>query len=121
MKNTINFFEIPSTNFDRAVTFYNTVFNIQLHHELVMGVQSAIFPDGGENAVNGAVVFGANYKPADGGCMVYLNVNHQMAEVLARIEPAGGQVLMPPTDIGFGHIAFFRDTEGNRIGLHSEE
>ncbi len=120
MKNTINWFEIPSVDFDRAVRFYNTVFNVQLHNEFVMGVQSGIFPDGGEGSVNGAVVFGPNYEPSAKGSVVYLNANNQLKTILERIEPAGGKVLMPPTDIGFGFIAFFLDTEGNKIGLHSE-
>ena len=121
MRNIINFFEIPSTDFDRAVQFYRAVLNIHLHQEQVMGVQSAIFPGDGENVVNGAVVHHPNYEPSDKGCVIYLNVSHEMEAVLARIEPAGGQILMVPTDIGFGRIAFFRDTEGNKIGLHTED
>ena len=54
------------------------------------------------------------------GIVVYLNVTDQMQAVLDRIEPAGGKIAMPPTDIGFGFIAFFLDTEGNKVGLHSE-
>lgn len=120
MKNTINWFEIPSADFDRAVRFYSTVFNVELHIENVMGVQSGIFPNGDENAVNGAVVFSPNYEPSTKGSVVYLNVTGQMQAVLDRIEPAGGKIAMPPTDIGFGFIAFFLDTEGNKVGLHSE-
>ena len=120
MKNTINWFEIPATDFDRAVRFYSTVFNVQLHNELVMGVQSAIFPGDGEESVNGAIVFGDHYAPSSSGSVVYLNADHQLDAILSRIETAGGKILLPATDIGFGFIAHFLDTEGNRVGLHSE-
>jgi len=120
VKNTINWFEIPSTDFDRAVKFYSTVFNVQLHMETVMGVQSGIFPGDGEESVNGAIVFGGNYEPSTKGSVVYLNVTGEMQTVLSRIESAGGKIVLPTTDIGFGFIAFFLDTEGNKVGLHSE-
>jgi predicted enzyme related to lactoylglutathione lyase len=39
---------------------------------------------------------------------------------LGKVEAAGGKVLMDKISIGEnGFIAFFLDTEGNRVGLHS--
>jgi predicted enzyme related to lactoylglutathione lyase len=37
------------------------------------------------------------------------------------IEPAGGSIAVPKTDIGsgFGLFAHFVDSEGNKVGLHS--
>jgi predicted enzyme related to lactoylglutathione lyase len=41
--------------------------------------------------------------------------------VVARVEPAGGQVVVPETPIGDpGTIAVIIDSEGNRVGLHQE-
>jgi predicted enzyme related to lactoylglutathione lyase len=120
MKNTINWFEIPATDFDRARRFYSTIFNVKLHEETVMGIQSAIFPGDGEESANGAIVFGGDYAPSTKGCVVYLNADGQLDTVLGRIEAAGGKVLQPATDIGFGFIAYFLDTEGNKVGLHTE-
>jgi predicted enzyme related to lactoylglutathione lyase len=39
---------------------------------------------------------------------------------MARIREAGGEVLQEPQDMGpmIGTLAFFKDTEGNRIGVH---
>ena len=41
--------------------------------------------------------------------------------MLARVERAGGSIVVPKTDIGgdFGFFAHFVDTEGNKVGLHS--
>jgi uncharacterized protein len=39
---------------------------------------------------------------------------------VARVEPAGGRLLVAETPIGEqGAIAIFADSEGNRIGLHA--
>jgi predicted enzyme related to lactoylglutathione lyase len=39
---------------------------------------------------------------------------------LAKVEKAGGKILMPKTAIGEnGFIAHFADTEGNRVAFHS--
>ena len=45
-----------------------------------------------------------------------------MDGVLDKIESAGGKVLMAKTAISpeIGHMAFFEDSEGNKIGLHSQ-
>ena len=45
-----------------------------------------------------------------------------MDDVLSKIEIEGGQILMGKTKISddIGYMAFFRDTEGNRVALHSQ-
>jgi len=56
------------------------------------------------------------------GSIIYLNANPAMDDVLAKIEPEGGQILMGKTLIteDIGYMAFFKDTEGNRVALHSQ-
>jgi predicted enzyme related to lactoylglutathione lyase len=45
-----------------------------------------------------------------------------VATEAAQVEAAGGQIIIPKTDIGeFGFFAQLIDTEGNRIGLHSNK
>ena len=60
--------------------------------------------------------------PCMDGALIYLNSNPSIQDVLDRIEPAGGQVLMPKVQISpeAGCIAYFIDTEGNRIDLWSQ-
>ena len=39
---------------------------------------------------------------------------------LAQVEKAGGKIVMPKTSTGGnGFMALFKDTEGNRVALHS--
>jgi hypothetical protein len=75
-------------------------------------------PDG---KVRGALVQSQWHTPSMDGAVVYLNANPNIQEVLDRIEPAGGKVLMPRTLINehIGYMAFFADTEGNRVALHA--
>ena len=59
-------------------------------------------------------------EPSDQGTTVYLNAGHDLGVHLARVEKAGGKVLMPKTDIGEnGFMAQILDTEGNKVALHS--
>ena len=60
-------------------------------------------------------------QPSKKVTLVYLNCNGTLDSVVSRVEKAGGNVVMPKTDIGPpGFIAVVVDTEGNSVGLHSE-
>ena len=113
-------FEIPSSNFERAVKFYESVFQITLKRETIGG-DLAVFP-GGENSVNGAVVSQAGYVPAANGAVVYLNSGDDLTPYLDRVVAAGGSVITAKTALppGMGHYAHFGDSEGNRVGLFSQ-
>ena len=41
----------------------------------------------------------------------------------SRVEDAGGKVIMPKTKISdeIGYMAFFFDTEGNKLAFHSSK
>jgi predicted enzyme related to lactoylglutathione lyase len=119
MQNAINWFEIPVTDMDRAVKFYNAIFETTLTVEKTPGGQMAMLPSE-QGAVGGALFKGEGYKPSQEGAVLYLNGGDDLSHVLNRVAGAGGQVIMPKTDIGEnGFMAFFIDTEGNKVGLHS--
>ena len=120
MANVINWFEIPASNFERAKKFYASILKAELHVESMMGTEMAFFPVEG-NDVGGAICAGENYKPSADGTVPYLNGGKDLTTILNRVEGAGGKVIMPKTKISdeIGHMAFFFDTEGNKIALHS--
>jgi predicted enzyme related to lactoylglutathione lyase len=116
----INWFEIPTTDLDRASRFYTEVLGVSLKREHFAPTETdlAVF-QGEEESVKGALIADARRKPAADGALVYLHAKNLDACV-ARVEKAGGSVLMPKTDIGDpGFIALVRDTEGNVVGLHA--
>jgi uncharacterized protein len=120
MTNAINWFEIPADNFERAMKFYGAVLEANLE-KMDMGTSVMAFLPATRDGVGGAIVHMEGYKPSHSGSIVYLNGGDDLSTSLSRVEAAGGKVLTPKTDIGqgFGHFAFFEDTEGNRVGLHS--
>jgi predicted enzyme related to lactoylglutathione lyase len=119
MHNAINWFEIPATDFERAKKFYSTIFDFQMPTNVMSGYNMAFFQ--AEKGIGGSVVQGNGYTPSDTGTLVYLNAGEDLAIILARIDGAGGNVIVPKTLITpqIGYFAIFIDTEGNRIALHS--
>ncbi len=121
MKNALNWFEIPSADFNRAVSFYSAIFNAPLHVETMGDMQMGVFPYEGDGACGGAVVHGPFQKPSAQGTLVYLNANDGMDAMIDRIVKAGGSIVMPRTQITpeIGYMAIFSDSEGNTVALHS--
>lgn len=105
---------------DRAMDFYRMVFGFHLEMREQGGVQMAWFPMApGESGSAGSLVKAPGYLPSTEGVLVYFT-SPEMDEMLRTVERAGGNVLQGRTRIGeHGFVAFVRDTEGNRIGLHS--
>lgn len=116
-------FEIPATDIDRAIRFYETVLAAELKREACPStdMRMGIFPHYEAGGVSGCVIQGDGYVPGASGSIVYLNGGDDLAVPLARVEAAGGKVLIPKTLITeeIGHFAHFIDSEGNRVGLHS--
>ncbi len=121
--NSLNWFEIPATDIQRAKKFYESLFEIEMQHMEMMGMQMAFFPATMEPTghVSGALVQGPMHKTSMDGAVIYLNANPEIQTVIDRIAPNGGKVLMPKTLIKeeIGYMAFFVDTEGNRVALHA--
>ncbi|MCH9015126.1 MAG: VOC family protein [Gemmatimonadetes bacterium] len=124
MANAINWFEIPANNFERAVTFYSTVLDCEMQRMDLDGFRMAIFPhgEGGGGGVGGAVCSHDEfYTPSAEGTLVYLNGGDDLSVPLSRVAAAGGTVLMDKKKISdeHGYMAVFKDSEGNRVALHS--
>ena len=115
MRNTINWFEIPVADMARATKFYETVMATTLS---VDSDGMAIFPSTG---ATGCLVKRPGSNASRDGVRIYLNAGNQLDTVIARIEQAGGAVVLPKTSLGpNGWMAVMRDTEGNEVGLHRE-
>lgn len=113
-------FEIPTTDLDRAQRFYEAALGQPLKRDKMLDQELAIFPYGGKPLSSGALIHQAECEPAVQGSTVYLSVE-DLRPVLARIEKQGGDTLVPRTELpqGIGFFAQFRDSEGNRVGLWS--
>lgn len=121
-ENALNWFEISATDIKRAKKFYETIFGIEMPEQEMMGMKMAFFPAEDMNGkVSGGLVESTIHKPSADGAKIYLNGNPNLDNALSKVEAAGGKVTMPKTKISdeIGHMAFFIDTEGNNVGLHS--
>jgi uncharacterized protein len=122
--NALNWFEIPAADIIRAKKFYGTVFGVEMQDMgEMMGMKMVSFPgEMGNGKASGALVEGPMHKPSQDGAVIYLNANPNMQATLDRIAPAGGKVVVPKTQISpeIGYMAFFIDSEGNKVALHSQ-
>jgi predicted enzyme related to lactoylglutathione lyase len=123
-KNAISWFEIPTTDLDRAQKFYEAIFETSLIPLDLQNLRMRMFPiENQMSGIGGALCHNKDfYKPSStDGPLIYLNGNPDVQNVLDRVEAAGGKVLVPKTQISpeYGHMAVIIDTEGNRIALHS--
>jgi predicted enzyme related to lactoylglutathione lyase len=122
--NSLNWFEIPAADIKRAKKFYETIFSMEMMDMgEMMGMKMVGFPaEMGNGKASGGLVQGPMHKPSAEGAVVYLNANPSINTVVERIEKAGGKVVMPKTQISpeIGYMAFFTDTEGNRVALHAQ-
>jgi predicted enzyme related to lactoylglutathione lyase len=124
MRNTMYWVEIPAKDFERAKNFYETIFDIEIGLVPMPRGKYGIFPlDMEAKGAGGAIVEGEGYEPSEKGSVIYLDRGDDLTIPLSKIEKAGGKILLPKTKNGangeFGFIAHFIDSEGNRVGLHS--
>jgi uncharacterized protein len=119
--NALNWFEIPTVDFDRAKSFYNAIFDFEMPVvENGDGAMGFLLHEQGKG-VGGAIIKGGDYRPSQDGPVVYLNGGSDLQTILDRVAAAGGTIVKEKTQISIdhGYYAFFLDTEGNRLGLHS--
>ena len=121
--NILNWFEVSVSDIKRAKKFYETIFSITMEEQEMMGMKMVGFPsEMGNGKASGALVQSEMHKPSTDGAVIYLNANPSIQSVIDRIETSGGKVVMPKTQISpeIGNMAFFIDSEGNKVGLHAQ-
>ncbi len=122
--NMVGWFEIPVLNMDRAKLFYEKVFDLTIEIHDLGGVIMGWFPNApGKPGATGSLIKHGEYIPsATLGPLIYFSCS-DVANELGRVTEAGGEVLQQKTEIGDGHgfMGLMKDSEGNRIALHSLE
>lgn len=124
--NIVGWFEIPVTNMERAMNFYETIMDLKLSRNQMGPLDMAWFPwaEEGKGSAGSLVCNQAYYKPSMDGVLIYLTSQAGDLNVeLNRIEKAGGRIIQQKILIAedYGYMAIFIDTEGNRIALHSRK
>ena len=119
MQNKVQWFDIATTDIERAKEFYSKVFNLKFESIETPVSKMYMFGEPDKKGAAGSLVQSENNKPSADGTIIYFSCDDVTIEA-NLVEKAGGKLLLPKTNIGeFGFIAQLLDTEGNRIGLHS--
>ncbi len=119
----VGWFEIPVTNMERAVAFYESVFNSKIAVQDFGGVVMGWFPNAVDApGASGSLIKNEAYIPSEKGSLVYFSSEDVQIE-LDRVDAAGGTVRQGKTQISpeHGFMAVIIDSEGNRIALHSRK
>jgi len=124
MRNSMYWVEIPATNFARAKKFYESIFGMEMTEIPMPRGKYAIFPLNMESqGAGGAIVEGEGYAPSETGRVSYIDRGEDLDIPLSKVVSSGGKVLSAKTKNGpngeYGFIAHFIDSEGNKMGLHS--
>jgi predicted enzyme related to lactoylglutathione lyase len=108
-------FEIPADSLDRAEKFYTDVFDwkIQKWEGGQMDYRLATTGDKEEMGINGAIM-----ARGQESCIIDTIGVSNVDDYMKRIESHGGKMLTARTPIpGTGYVAYFQDTEGNKLGI----
>lgn len=119
-KHPVVHFEITAQDGDGLKKFYTEAFGwpIDSNNQHAYGMVEA----GGmeqPGRINGGI--SATMDGGPGYATIYIQVAN-LEQALEVIEKAGGETLVPPTQIeGGSRIAHFKDIGGNRVGLYEAE
>ena len=121
MSGRVVHFEIPADDMQRAQAFYSAAFGWQLQEmpgfEYAIATTTATDDQGqprDPGAINGGMM--PRKAPLDRP-MITLAVD-DIEESLAQVESLGGSTVVPKQAVGeMGFTAYFRDSEGNLVGM----
>ncbi len=121
MNNLVQWLEIATADIERAKDFYSKVFSLEFQYIEMPDSKMYMFGEPDKVGSAGCLVQSSGSKPSADGTVIYFACE-DVAKEVQLVEEAGGKLLIPKTDIGeFGFFAQFIDSEGNRIGLHSNK
>jgi len=111
-------FDIPVADLERSANFYRAVLGISVQIEGGGGFTFGVLEHDEGNG--GCLVPDAEGVNRDGGVLLYLNVDGRIRDAVAKAKEHGGEVVEDVHSVGpHGVRAILRDSEGNRIALHS--
>ena len=107
--------EIPTTDFEKAKTFYSNLFGWKITLMPQMNwasFETGMEPGGGFNRVDKVESVGEH------GVLIYVSVD-EIQETLAKVMELGGSVIKEKTEIPeIGWYALFGDLDGNVVGIY---
>ncbi|WP_417693266.1 VOC family protein [Roseibium sp.] len=111
-------FELPVTDLDKAIGFYEAVFQTKLVKEDMEPNPVAFFPTAEMKGRGGHLYPG---KPAakGTGMTIHLPCPDTLEATMDRLVEAGGEVVSDPIQIPYGRFTYCLDPDGNSISLYT--
>lgn len=123
-QNPIGWFELYVQDMQRAKNFYETTFQVELNEIVIpdANIEMFGFPQNMEAyGSSGALIKVDGVPSGGGGTLVYFSCE-DCAETAARAKASGGHIKQEKMQVGeYGFVCIVDDTEGNLIGLHSNQ
>ena len=99
MEMKLSWFEIPVTDMQRAISFYEAVFGIKIDLQDFGGVLMGFFPrPSNVEITSGSLIQYESYVPSQEGALLYFNAD-DITACLERVSTAGGKVVQNKTQI----------------------
>lgn len=116
--NAVVWVDIPVLDLLRAADFYNAVLDREVD---ITELDEMTFATIGHSDGSGGCLYpDSDHVPAENGPLVYFNVDGRLEEAVEQCVKMGGKVVQDTHQIGkFGMRAVIKDSEGNKIALHS--
>lgn len=105
--------EIPVSDINKAVDFYNSVFDWQMTIDSTSGPNPMAMLGGVMNTIGGNLYEG----PTGTGSTIHIAVPDSVEAAADRCRAAGGEVLGDVIEIPAGRFAYAKDLDGNSLGL----
>jgi uncharacterized protein len=116
-------FEIPADDVPRAKAFYGSIFGWELESTDMGGgeytiVRTVAVDDKQMPTEPGAINGGMMQRTADTPAPVITIGVESINDALKQVDASGGSTVQPRTELpGMGAFAYFKDSEGNVVGL----
>ncbi|MDC0737615.1 VOC family protein [Cognatishimia sp. SS12] len=116
VKDTVVWAEIPVTNLDEGIAFYQSLFNTEMPRTKMEPNDVAFFPKDGAMDVAGHLYEGTP-APKGSGPTIHLHAPDSLEATIERIRKSGAEILGEPIPLPDGRFQYAVDPFGNSIGI----
>lgn len=118
MSNRIVHFEIPANEPEKIMEFYSNVFGWKMQKFGDFNYWSCNTGDEKEPGINGGIM---KRQHADQPIVNTIKVVN-LDEMMKKVSAAGGEIVVPKMVIpGVGWLSYFKDVEGNIMGIMEDD
>jgi len=112
-------FEIPVTDLERAIEFYQVVFEVELRRSILFGKDVALFNNNLIPLHGVLICVSKSDKIQSNQRSIVIPVNSRelLLRYLTNVEKAGGQISIEPSISGYQDKGAFQDLDGNEVGI----